>query len=112
KGQHSGLFFRIGNDGKDDDLLGRYSGRYPDAVVIAMRHDHRTDESCRYPPRSSVGIFKLSLLVCETDIGSFGKILSQIVGGTRLKRFAVLHHRFQGVSADGAWKTFSRRFLA
>ena len=97
-----GARFFIVDDGDDDDMGGGDAGRENEAVVVAMGHDEGADEAGGRSPRSGPSIFLIAFDVAELDAARFGEILPEKVGGSRLERFSVLHHRFDGIGVDGA----------
>ena len=57
-------------------------------------------------------MFYLPVLVLESDVGGFRKILAEIMRGACLQGFAVLHHGFNAQGFDSAGEAFPWGFLA
>ncbi len=70
-----------------------------------MGHDESADEPRRDAPRSRPGIFLIAAFVSESDLAGFGEILPEKMGRARLQRFAILHHRFDGIGRDRPGET-------
>ena len=101
-----GAFFIVAVDGHDHSVLRSEARRQNHTIVISMCHDHASDQPRRDPPRCCPGVNLIALLVLETDIHGFRKVLTQEVGGPRLECLAILHHRFDGVGVDSTGKAF------
>ncbi len=71
-----------------------------------MRHDKRADEPRGYPERHRIPVFLHTVFIGEFNIERLGKILPQIVRGTRLQALAVVHHGFHAVGRHGARELF------
>src|SRR6185503_1046572 len=63
----------------------------------------------REPPAGGVNMLTGSLLILESHVEGFCKILPKMVGRSRLKGLAVTHHGFYRISMIGAGKLFALR---
>ena len=69
-------------------------------VVVGVRHDEGTHKTCGDTPGVSPYIFRFVVLINESYVEGLCKILAKVVGCTRLKRLAVLHHGFDCVCVE------------
>ena len=102
----------FGGDGDDDRLHGRDHGRDDQPALVAVRHDERTDEARRYPPRGGVGVLVRAVFVQKADVERLGEVLPQIMRSARLQALAVVHHRLHAEGGDGAGELFFFRLPA
>ena len=82
------------------------------AVVVGVHHDKSSDEPRAHAPAGRPSVLELTLARLELDAGGFGKILPEEVRCPGLDGFAVLHHRFDAISALGAGEAFALALLA
>ena len=94
-GVEDGLFgFLFRSDGDDDDVLRGDPGGEDESVIIGVGHDEGSDEAGGDAPRGGVSEFRGAFAAGEADVLGFGKVLAEVVGGSRLDCFSVLDHGF------------------
>ena len=81
-------------------------------VIIGMRHNQRTDQTCGNSPRSSPSIVALAVLVDESNVESLTEVLSQKMGSSRLQSFSILHHRLDRIGIQSTSETLALRLHA
>ena len=81
-------------------------------VIIGMRHNQRTDQTCGNSPRSSPSIVTLTVLVDESNVESLTEVLPQEMGSSSLQGFSILHHRLDCISIQSAGETLALRLHA
>jgi hypothetical protein len=62
------LFFVIAIDWQNHHMLWRQSRWQHQTIIIAVRHDQRTDQSSRDAPRCRPGVHLLAIGILELDV--------------------------------------------
>ena len=90
----------------------RYHRGQNKTAFVAVRHNDRTDQTSGNPPGRGVSSLQNALVAKVFYIKRRCKILSQIMGRTRLQTLTVVHHRFHRIRCDRARKFFLFRLSA
>ena len=100
------LLFAVFENRHDHHLDRCHVGREHQTVVVAVAHDERTHQARRHAPRRGPSILFLVVFVDKLHVEGLTEVLSEEVRGAALQRFAVLHHRFDGVGVECSGKAF------
>src|SRR5262249_11532918 len=90
----------LATDGNDYHMNWSQSRWNDQPLIITMRHDEAADQPRRNAPARCPGILQLALAALELHAKSLGKILTQEMAGSPLKRPSILHHRFNAECVD------------
>src|SRR5258706_12642725 len=100
--RHRHALFLRAEDGHDDGLDGRDTGRHTQAGGIAVGHDDAAHHARAGAPAGRPGHLHLAVGILETDVEAAREILPEVVRGRRLQRLAVAHHGLDGICAQRA----------
>ena len=99
-------------DRDDHRLDRRHSRRQFQSAVISVYHDDRADHTGRHPPGSLVAVFRFIVLTYILDLKRTCEPVSEVMAGSALQGFAVMHQRFDRIGCDGACKLLFIRLFA
>ena len=77
-----------------------------------MCHDQTSHQPRAYPPRSRIHILKFIIFIREFYIKGLCKVLTEVVGSSRLKCLKILHHWFKSIGLNCTCKFFMFRFFS
>src|SRR4029450_10229239 len=97
RARQNGFLPVASSDWYDHDLIWRDAWRQDQPAVVAVGHDHATDEPCRYAPRRRPGMLQRLVPALELNLECLGKVLTEIVRGPGLERTPVPHQRFNRI---------------
>ena len=75
-------------------MCGRDARRQDQAVVVAVHHDHGSDNARAHAPTSGPTEFLFAIACLELNPARARKILPEKMRRAGLDRFSILHHRF------------------
>ena len=81
----------------DNQLDGRNARRQDKALVVAVGHDDRADQTGGNAPRGLLHILQGVVLIRILHIKCLGKAVAEVMARAGLQRLAVMHHGFDGV---------------
>ena len=94
-------------DRNHHDLDRSQLGRKHQAVVIGVRHNERAHQTGGNAPRSRPNVFELAFPAGELHVERLGEVLRKEMGGSALKRLAVLHQRLDRQRVLGSRETLA-----
>ena len=86
------LLDRNNNHLHGSNLWGKYQTR-----IVAMNHYQGADKASGHAPGCLMGVFELVVPVQILDVEGTGKAVPKIMGGSRLKRLAIMHQALYGI---------------
>ena len=81
----------------DHQLGGRNARRKNKALIVAVGHDDRADQTGGHAPRGLLHILKGVVLVRVLHVECLGKAVAEVMARAGLQRLAVVHHGLDGV---------------
>src|SRR5258708_19959403 len=93
-------------------MAGRNSWWKNGAIVIGMYHDNLAEQTSAHTPTGCPTELLGAVPGKKPVVGSFGKVLAEEMGGTRLYSFAILHHCLDAKSGNRTGKPFTLGLFA